>query len=183
MIKLVQLNKKQFIYFSLLFFIFLNGIIKYANAAEMNPEEVVKQYYIADFNGVRLSGNTYAAITPLVSWKNEPGWDYAFIVDKIKINKIDRQISKDTIIEVKYHVIGIIGEELAEYDFYEVIDFSLSNKGKQWKINAPIPPPHISVNAAVKNLEELIKVEREEMKDNNRINKFKHIIERLKKVK
>jgi hypothetical protein len=178
MIKLVQLNKNNFICISFLFFIFLNGTLNYSYAAEIRPEEIVNKYCIADLNGVRLSGNIYSAIKPLILWKNEPGWDSIFIANEVKIH--DTKIISDieTHVEVRYHIVGILtGETLFDFDFTEVINFILVKKGEQWKIKGPIFPPHVALSSTKKHIAKLIQSSNTE--DKTIIRKYKRIMERL----
>ena len=150
-------------------------------AAEESPQDVVKKYYSADLNGVRLSGKTYKAIKPLIAWEHEPGWDYAFITDDVKIYNTQKISNTEVSVEVRYHIIGILGgDSLSEYDFSEVIDFVLSQDGKKWRIKKPIFPPHISSSSAIKQIEGLIRSEKTE--DKNRTANLKNTLERLKNI-
>ncbi len=169
------ISKASYFVFTLL----LLGLNHLAFAVDDSPQEVVKRYYTADMNGVRLSGQTYKSIKPLVSWEHEPGWDYAFITNEVKIYNAQKISNNEVIVEVRYHIIGIWGgDSFSEYDFNEVIDFTVVHDGKKWKIKKPIFPPHISPTAAIKHLEELIRTEGAE--DKSRSSNLKHTIERLK---
>jgi hypothetical protein len=175
MIKLVQLNK--IICISFLFFIFLTESINYVYAAEMRPAEIVKKYYIADLNGVRLSGNTYSTIKHLILWENEPGWDSMFIANEVRIYGTKIISDTETHIEVRYHIIGILaGDMLHAFDFTEVINFILVKKGEQWKIKGPIFLPHVALSSAKKHIEKLVQSNTE---DKTIARKYKQVMERL----
>lgn len=150
-------------------------------AAEESPQDVVKKYFTADLNGVRLSGQTYKTIKPLIVWEHEPGWDFAFITDDVKIYNMQKISNTEVSVEVRYRIVGILsGDDLSEYYFKEVIDFVVTREGARWKIKKPIFPPHISSVAAVKQIEELIRTEGAE--DRNRASKLKNTLERLKNI-
>lgn len=70
---------------------------------------------MTDLTGVRLSGQTYKAIKPLTIWEHEPGWDYAFITDDVKIYKTQKLSNTEVLVEVRYHIVGILsGDNLSE---------------------------------------------------------------------
>jgi hypothetical protein len=163
------------------FVLLIIGCSNVVIADEKSPEEIVKRYYMADFNGVRLHAGQDENIQQLIAWKHEPGWDYAFIVDKISIHNVKQLSADEVIIEVRYHIIGIWqGEDFFEFDFNEVIDFVLMREGEKWKIIEPIFPPHISPSAAIKHLENLILTEGAENKI--RAGNLTLVIERLKGI-
>ena len=167
-------NKIFYIIFFSLFFVRLN----IAFAVEGSPQDIVKKYYTADLNGVRLSGQTYENIKPLITWEHEPGWDTEFITDEVKIYSTKLN-NDEALVEVRYHIIGIFsGENLLKYDFNEVIDFILIREGKEWKIKKPIFPPHVLPSTAIRHLEYLIRIEG--TRDTSKVEKIKHNIERLR---
>lgn len=177
-IDMINVIKKSF--FLILIQICLVIVVpsKISFAESNTPQDIVRKYYTKDLQGVRLSGDTYGEIESLITWKHEPGWDHAFIVNEISIRD-SKEISKDdTLIEVKYHIIGIMdGHDLLEFIFYEVIDFEVTRDQGEWKIKNPIFPPHISVKSAIKHFEELSsKITDEDRKTINRT------IERLREL-
>ena len=146
---------------------------------EKIQDEIVQKYFMSDLNGIRLGTYNDDKFEKLYSWQYEPGWDYAFIVDEVNIYNTKKLSNNSTSVEVKYHVIGILGgDNVSTYEFYEIVNFILVNEGSSWKIKEPIIPPHISITAAIKQLEEIIRVDGEA--DKARAKKLKYTVVRLK---
>lgn len=142
-------------------------------------DEIVQKYYTSDLNGIRLGTYSDENFEKLYSWQYEPGWDYAFIVDEVNIYNTKKLSNGSASVEVKYHVIGILdGDNVNTYEFYEIVNFILVNEGSSWKIKGPIIPPHISITAAIKQLEEIIRVDGEA--DKARAKKLQYTVVRLK---
>lgn len=158
------------------------GKFSFAFALEDTPQEIVKKYYTLDRQGIRLGLQADGDINQLVAWEYEPGWDFSFIVNNVTHYNTKKITDKEVSVEVKYQVIGILGggEDLATYDFYELIDFIVVKTGDKWKIKTPLTPPHISVSAAIRQLEEILRIEGEENKV--RAKKIKHTLQRLKEL-
>jgi len=149
-----------------------------AFSSEITQDEIVQKYYMSDLNGIRLGKYNDDNFEKLYSWQYEPGWDYAFIVDEVNIYNTKKLSNSSTSVEVKYHIIGILGgDNVNTYEFYEIVNFILVNDGSSWKIKEPIIPPHISITAAIKQLEEIIRVDGEA--DKYRAIKLKYTVVRL----
>jgi hypothetical protein len=156
--------------------------------AEMGPQEVVKKYYSADLGGARLSGDTYKAnISPLITWKEEPGWDIVFVTKRVYISKTQKTAGGKTSIEVRYDNIGILGggfgkdANFFEIEFTEVITFILVQHGTKWLIKEPVFYPHVSPKTLIKQFEISIAAEKE--KDTERVQHLNNILYRLKELK
>ncbi len=150
-------------------------------ARDVGPEETVKKYFNADMNGMRLSGKTYQEqISPLITWRNEPGWDVSFITKKAYISKIE-QGTNNASVEVRYENSGFrYGDDLILVDFIEVVIFSLvkDRDSMHWKIEDPIIPPHVAPKTMVFRLEQRIAKER----DRKEIEKLKNRVQTLREI-
>jgi hypothetical protein len=146
----------------------------YANNS--TPDSVVRKYYQADFDGVRLSAEGYKRIKPLISWENEPGWDLVFITKEANIEKIDYLTNDEAKVTIIYRVIGILnGDDLIEIEFNQMVTFVLVRTTTQWKIKQPIINPHVSQLAMSKHIEKVLK----DNKDKTREIKLRTLIKRL----
>ena len=148
------------LYVTLLINLFLSGS---AIGADTGPIEVVKKYYTADLEGARINGGRYKArMTPLITWKQEPGWDTAFVTKKVYISKSEKTTGGKAIIEVRYDNVGILvggmgaDASLLEIKFTEVVIFILVQQGTKWKIQEPVIYPHISPKTLIKEVEPII---------------------------
>jgi len=169
---------------SLCFFLVLCCLLRSSItfAMEDTPQDIVKKYYVLDLQGARLGLQADGDINQLSAWEYEPGWDYSFIVDSITLYNTKKISETESSVEVKYKTIGILGggDNLSTYDFYEIIDFIVVKSGDTWKIKAPLTPPHISASSAIRQLEEIIKIEGGQNKD--RAKNIKHTLQRLKEL-
>jgi hypothetical protein len=155
--------------------------------AETGPIEVVKKYYTADLEGARINGGRYKArITPLITWKQEPGWDTAFVTKKVYISKSEKTKGGKAIVEVRYENAGILGggigedASLLEIKFTEVVIFILVQQGGKWKIQEPIIYPHISPKTLIKEVEPMIVAHKG--KNADMVEKLENLINRLKEL-
>lgn len=130
---------------------------------DQSPTAVVREYCELDMKGARLSSqNPYVdKIFALVSWPDEPGWDSAIVVKKFAI--VSARLGHQTpTVTVRYNVFGkMTGTHVAPLNKREeFVTFSLSRSGSGWKIERPLIPPHVSVEAATTALGDLLKDER-----------------------
>ena len=66
------------------------------------PEGVVKNYFTKDLKGGRLTTESYIEVMrPLVDWKVEYAWDYAFIVKSARVNSSKMISTDEAAIEVR----------------------------------------------------------------------------------
>jgi hypothetical protein len=168
--------RKKYRVLNLIFYCILL-IPNVVHGVEIRPENVVEKYFTFDLEGVRLEGGTYKLIASLITWKDEPGWDTAFITRKAYIYKQENLKENEVAIEVRYENIGLVaGDVLLDIDFTEVITFILIKESEQWKIKGPISPPHVSAKAFSKHLEQLLT----EIENKKRVEDLKTLINRLK---
>lgn len=120
-----------------------------------SAKETVAKYCQADFEGANTHTESWKRqIQPLTTWVDGPGWDYLIVVKKFTVNEVKK--SKGNIeITVGYEVIGELdGHNFSSKKAIERIVYKLVNTRDGWKINEPQPPPHVSVNATLRLLEQ-----------------------------
>jgi len=157
------------------------------SAAHRSPQETVREYFSKDLEGARLSAETYKAwIAPLITWKDEPGWDTVFVTKKVYISKTKQIESSRVAIEVRYENVGIISggggwdADFLEIRFTEVVEFILVRQGVEWRIQGPVFYPHVSPTRLAKDLELFMMSQNE--KADGRLQKLKNILKRLKEL-
>ncbi|MBK7995170.1 MAG: hypothetical protein IPK14_17835 [Blastocatellia bacterium] len=126
-----------------------------ANETKFSPQDTILAFCTADFKGVRTSPETYQQIIPYILWEEELTGDATIVSDFRIVNSAiveDRaniaitynnigQIKKDEKGKLKIEKIGLTTETL---------NYKLVKDKGQWKIEAPQPPPHISLEVAKK---------------------------------
>lgn len=124
------------------------------------PIDLVKKYCTQDLRGARLGGANAGLYEKLTDWEGEPGWDSAFVVDKIDYLGTRLTNENEIFVDVKFDVICILAwDGIINYSFMELITFKLLKKDGAWVIKSPIYLPHISVGTAVEHIEGLIKTQ------------------------
>jgi hypothetical protein len=125
-------------------------LAKSPNGGE-SPTAVVREYCQLDMEGGRLSGqNPYVnTMFSLVAWPDEPGWDSAIVVKRFAIVGSHAGQPGPTV-TVRYTLLAkMTGANLSRSEKpYEVVTFVLAKSGGGWKIQRPMIPPHVSVEAA-----------------------------------
>ncbi|MBI2413885.1 MAG: hypothetical protein HYV24_11840 [Deltaproteobacteria bacterium] len=130
--------------------------------AVQEPEALVTTYFTKDLKGARLDTESYIEIMrPLVDWKTEYAWDYAFIVKSARVYSSKMISSDEASIEVRYHVVGLLSNHgIFKLDLYEIADYRAKKTGNEWKITKPVLAPHIWPTTAAKHLELMLKDEK-----------------------
>ena len=112
--------------------------VKCVDLTPKATQDVVRRYYTRDLEGARLSGDTYKArIAPLITWKDEPGWDTVFVTQKVYISRSEKIAGSRAAIEVRYENIGIIsggggwGADFLEIRFTQVVEFIVMRQGTE----------------------------------------------------
>lgn len=121
----------------------------------LSPEEVVEKYCEADFEGANTHTKSWKRqIQPLTTWADGPGWDSLMVVKKFTINEIKKSKSNAEI-AVEYEIVGELnGHNFSSKNSKERIVYQLVNDKGSWKITVPQPPPHVSVSATLRLLEQ-----------------------------
>lgn len=132
--------------------------------AATSPAAVVRQYCQLDMNGTRLSSqNPYVdRISALGTWPIEPGWDSAIVVKDFVIVRAHTGQRISSVV-VRYTLLGqMTGSRVTPASQrVQVVKFFLERSGNAWKIKRPLIPPHVSVQAAVAALCDLLSGEKD----------------------
>jgi len=126
----------------------------------MRPLDVVKEYCRLDFDGARLSTETWKNVQPLVAWTGEPGWDTVTVVSGFQVEET-QQSPRMAMVTATFKVLGTLaGDGLTVGKRKpEVVEFELRHINGAWKISKPVIMPHVSVASASKNIQHLIALE------------------------
>jgi hypothetical protein len=135
------------------------SLIARGQSVGTSPAAVVRQYCELDMKGARLSSqNPYMdRISALGTWSIEPGWDSVIVVRNFVIVRVHSDHGTSSV-EVRYTVLGqMTGASVtASRQHDELITFVMGKSENAWKIERPLIPPHVSVQAAAANLRDLI---------------------------
>jgi hypothetical protein len=69
------------------------------------PDSIVVAYLESDATGQRLSGSSGMS---LVTWSEEPGWDFATVVAEIGVGSTDRDQNDRAFVGVSYRIVGTV---------------------------------------------------------------------------
>jgi hypothetical protein len=106
-----------------------------ASIAGGSPSETVHEYCQKDFDGDRLSSETWQKVATLIAWEHEQGWDVVTGISEFKI--ISEEIT-DKAAKVKVQFLNESGT------LDEIINIKLRNDSCGWKISSPACRPHVS---------------------------------------
>jgi len=127
-----------------------------------SPKAVVNRYCSLDFRGARLSSEGFPSMASLYTWEVEPGWDEAVVVKTFLIKSYEIE-GQRAIVRVQYARLGTFGAESFDAEKKsEDITFNLIKQKGSWRITSPVIPPHVSPEAAIHNIEEIIQNEGEQ---------------------
>ena len=127
--------------------------------AEAKPKIVVEQYCKLDYDGARIGIYPGLAkkISPLVTWRVEPGWDSSVVISSYTVGEAayDGEYAK---VVVEYSTVGRFeGNSPMIPDVrQEKAEFRLVRNGTDWlieAINGELLLPHVSISAKIINLE------------------------------
>ena len=125
---------------------------------------VVRRYCQLDFDGARLSSESWNQVKDLIAWQAEPGWDTAVVVSSLEETMVTRRGST-AIITVKYDVLGhsggLDGQEFMAEPKEEMVSFTVYSHGQNWLIERPVIPPHVSPTAMINLVQDLLAREKE----------------------
>lgn len=116
----------------------------------LSPEEVVQRFCELDYDGVRLSSDTYARIRPLVTWREPTAMDPVYVISGFTVG--DASVSGDAAeVAVQYDIIRRMSVpwKPAADDLSEpgAVTFRLVRKGAGWVIDSPRLTPRSSPEA------------------------------------
>jgi hypothetical protein len=101
-------------------------------------------------------------ISALATWQIEPGWDSVIVVrDFIIVRAHTGQ--RTSSIAVRYTALGqLSGTSVTPARQHEeLVTFDLIMSGNEWKIERPLIPPHVSVQAEAAALRDLLSDEKD----------------------
>ena len=113
--------------------------------AANTPKEVVEEFCRLDFEGARLSSETYGPIVELISYSAEPGWDIVIGITKYEIQKVHIK-GNNADVRVRYHIYRswpVLIEDIASY---VEETFYLKRIRGSWKISKYIFYPRVSAD-------------------------------------
>jgi hypothetical protein len=140
-----------------------------------SARKAIEAFCGKDFTGSRLSTDRWeAAIAPLVQWKAEmePGWDTMMIVSSYVVGSVEQKGEVATC-SVQYKLLGeIAGREVRPRSGDETVVFTLQRSGSRWLVASPMIQPHVSVQTARTNFNELLREAQPESKDHAELEKL-----------
>jgi hypothetical protein len=130
--------------FALLFVLFL--VLPSTFSENPNtPASVVRSYCEFDLKSGRISTDNFKKLPPVVTWKEEPGWDTVVVVSGYKILS-SKQTQDHAVVTVQWAVLGYSeAENVTREKKSEVVAYQLKLLKGLWKIDSPVLPPHVSV--------------------------------------
>ncbi len=140
------------------------SLIATGQSVGTSPAAVVRQYCELDMKGARLSSeNPYMdRISALGTWQIEPGWDSVIVVKDFIIVR-EHTGQRTSSVAVRYRVLGqMTGANVTPARQHEeLVTFVLERPGNTWKIERPLIPPHVSVQAEATALRDLLSSEKD----------------------
>jgi hypothetical protein len=160
-----------------------------ASGQTSTPQGVLDKFLKLDFDGARLDSNGMKRVFPLTDWKDMPGYDSAIIVRGYTAGAPQVR-GGETKIVVTYDVVGMIAGNtmwepyagnLSSESFKDQvkISYELISKKGSWKIHGPDEVPHISIDVALKNEEELLA---DKSRDPDEHKAYQQIVDALRKL-
>jgi len=164
-------------------------LVATASGQPSTPQVVLDKFLKLDFDGARLDSNGMKRVFPLTDWKDMPGYDSSIIVRGYTAGTPQIRGGRATIV-VTYDVVGMIaGNTMWEpytansssESFKDQVKISyelILNRGS-WKIHGPDEVPHISLEVALKNEEELLA---DKSRDPDEHKAYQQIVDALRKL-
>jgi len=160
-----------------------------ASGQTSSPQVVLDKFLKLDFDGARLDSNGMKRVFPLTDWKDMPGYDSSIIVRSYKAEPPQIRGAAAKIV-VTYDVVGMIAgntmwEPYADNPSSETfkdqvkISYELILKNGSWKVHGPDEVPHISIDVALKNEEELLA---DKSRDPDEHKAYQKIVDALRKL-
>lgn len=109
------------------------------------PASVVRLYCEFDLNIGRISTDNFKKLPPVVTWKEEPGWDTVVVVSGYNILSA-KQTHDHAVVTVQWAVLGHSeAENVSREKKSEIVAYQLKLVKGLWKIDSPVIPPHVSL--------------------------------------
>jgi len=131
------------------------------------PGEIVSRYCSLDSAGARLSSASYDAISPLVTWDIEGGWDCLDVVAGFRVERAQLDSDSSASVLVSYDLLGFMGGSSwhpigadSVQGHPERVSFHLLYDARLgWRIDDPMIRPHVSLAATVSHIERLLSMD------------------------
>ncbi len=158
--------------------LFASGVCCSAESVP-HPRDIVEKYCRFDFEGARLTSETWAQGASLVTWEEEPGWDTIVVVSDFEVVSVKRE-TNTALVTVNFFVRVRLetAERFVQKNRTETVTFQLRQTDKDWKIESPLIAPHVSARHISQHLKKLIQVE----KDPSRRARLLVVLEELEKL-
>jgi hypothetical protein len=118
----------------------------------------VRRFCLLDFEGARLSSDTWPEVEPLVAWETAPDADPVILVSGFEVGEV-RGAGEEAEVTVRYAVLGSMGVPwkapaavAVDEEGGETVTFRLVRESGVWKVAEPAPPPHSSPEALARVL-------------------------------
>lgn len=136
-----MLRRWAFAFLFTLFVVLPNTFGEYPST----PASVVRLYCDFDLKSGRISTDNFRKLPPVVTWKEEPGWDTVVVVSGYKMLS-SKQTHDHAVVTVQWAVLGHSeAENVTREKKSEVIAYQLKLLKGLWKIDSPVLPPHVSL--------------------------------------
>jgi hypothetical protein len=160
-----------------------------ASGQTSTPLVVLEKFLKLDFDGARLDSNGMERVFPLTDWKDMRGYDSSIIVRGYTAGTPQIRGGQATIV-VTYDVVGMIagntmwepyaGNSASEsFEDQVKLSYELILTNGSWKIHGPDEVPHISIEVALKNEEELLA---DKSRDPGEHKAYQQIVDALRKL-
>lgn len=107
--------------------------------------ETVENFCRLDFEGARLSSNSWSKIRPLIAYEEELGWDTALGILAYQIDTISITGNKANVV-VRYEIVKAYPSDFSpsELKDLKVVQFNLVKKNNNWLLSSYILYPRVS---------------------------------------
>lgn len=119
-------------------------------ALSHSPAEVVERYLLLDSKGARLESISHEALSPYVSWKEEPVWGQVVVISDYRVPEDYKEwelVSMlEVVIPVQMAVLGSVYFDTAGFvpdATQKEVRFRVKAINNRWRIVEPILPPHV----------------------------------------
>ena len=136
-----------------------------------DPTEMVDKYLELDIKGVRLDAISQEALTPYITWKDEPIWGRTVVITSYEVINDFKQWTvvsqSEAIIPVEYKVLGSVYWEKASFlpePNVERVGFRVKIVGDRWRIMEPILPPHVGQKRMINYVRQALLDEKDQAK-------------------
>ena len=127
-----------------------------SGSLKKSPAEIVKRYVSLDQKGARLDAMSFDTLRPYIDWKHEPAWGRVVVIQEVEVPEDYRKWeiinNLEVVIPVTFRVRGSVYLETAAFvpeEKTEEVRFHVKAVRSNWRIIAPVIPPHIGLKRMV----------------------------------